>query len=179
MKYLLFLLLTFNVFASDLPELAFGGDAYLSLENWSNVGAQDDSKMGIGIAGDLGIGIKMDDMKILVGPHLGYNSWTQDYSNKAHSVTSSVYVSMMDTGMVLIADMDDFVMKLGVGSSTLGMGYTVGNQTYKYPTSGTTYGYKYVGFGFNMKPLIFGIGFTTYSELKAANRCEFSIGVGF
>jgi hypothetical protein len=179
MKYLLSLLLFLSLTVHSADTIAFGGDIYLALENWQNVGAADDSKMGFGVGADFGIGMKVLDMKLLVGPHIGYNKWTQDYSNKTNSATSSVYVSMLDTGMVLMADFDDFILKLGAGSGQLGMGFTVNGKTYNYTQDGTSYAYQSVNIGFNFKPMVLGFGVTTYSELKAANRCEFMIGIGF
>jgi len=173
--FIIALLLSFSTFAKDV-ELAFGGDAYLSLQNWSNVGQQTDSKIGVGLGGDFGVGVKLDNMKLIVGPHLGYNHWSQNYSK--NGATSSVYVATTDTGMVLMADMDDFILKLGAGTSKLSMGYTINGETYEYPID-RSFSYKSVSVGFNLRPVIFSIGVTNYSELKSANRGEFSIGIGF
>jgi len=77
-------------------KFAYGGDAYLALQNWPKVGMADDSKMGFGFGGSIGIGAQVDDMKILIGPHLGYSRWSADYSHKPNSATDSVYVEMAD-----------------------------------------------------------------------------------
>jgi hypothetical protein len=70
-------------------KFAYGGDVYFALQNWSKVGMSNDSKMGYGFGGSYGLGVQVDDMKILIGPHLGYSSWSADYSSKSNSVTCS------------------------------------------------------------------------------------------
>ena len=174
-------------YAQDVPsgatdggvKLAYGGDAYLALQNWSDVGMKDDSKMGFGFGANFGIGMQVDDMKLLVGPHLGYSRWSADYSNKPNSATDSVYVEMADTGLQFTAVFDDILMSAGKGSSTISSGYVVNGRTIKYNYDGKSYPYSMVSIGFKMDAFLFSIGSVSYDGLSAANRTDFRLGIAF
>lgn len=160
-------------------KLAYGGDAYLALQNWSNVGMSDDSKMGFGFGGSIGLGAQVDDMKILVGPHLGYSRWSADYSNKPNSATDSVYVEMADAGLQFTAIFGDIFMALVKGESTISHAYVINGVDYKYSVDGKSYPYSMVSIGFKMDMFLFSIGSVSYDGLSAANRTDFKLGVMF
>lgn len=160
-------------------KFVYGGDAYLALQNWSNVGMADDSKMGFGFGGSVGLGAQVDDMKILVGPHLGYSRWSADYSNKPYSATDSVYVEMADTGLQFTAIFDDIAMALVKGESTISHAYVINGVDYKYSVDGKSYPYSMVSIGFKMDMFLFSIGSVSYDGLSAANRTDFRLGLMF
>lgn len=173
--------------AQDVPsgstdagvKFAYGGDAYIALQNWADVGMKDDSKMGFGFGGNFGIGMQVDDMKLLVGPHLGFSRWSADYSSKPNSATDSVYVEMSDTGLQFTAVFDDILMSAGKGSSTISSGYVVNGRTIKYNYDGRSYPYSMVSIGFKMDSFLFSIGSVSYDGLSAANRADFRLGIAF
>jgi hypothetical protein len=175
-------------FAQDVPssppdegmKFAYGGDAYIALQNWSDIGTAGDTKMGFGFGGTFGVGAQIDDMKILIGPHLGFSRWSADYSNKPNSATDSVYVEMADTGLQFTAIFDDIVMAVGKGESTISSGYVVNGRTIKYGYDGNVYPYSTVSIGFKMDMLMFGIGVVNYQGYaKYASRTDFRLGIAF
>lgn len=160
--------------------LIFGGSIYFALENWSRVGTSGDSKMGFGFGGDFGIGMKIDDLNFFVGPHLGLNRWSADYSQKSQSATDSVYVEMADTGINLTMDWGDMYINMGTGSSTISSGMIVSGQDIKYSYSGDQYSYTLVGLGMNMDRVLLGLNTVNYSGYaKYADRIEILIGYRF
>lgn len=170
--------------ASGVPDqgvkFAYGGDAYLALQNWSKVGMADDSKMGFGFGGSIGIGAQVDDMKILIGPHLGYSRWSADYSHKPNSATDSVYVEMADTGLQFTAIFDDIVMAVGKGNSTISSGYIVNGRDIRYNYDGKSYPYSTVSIGFKMDMFLFSIGVVNYEGYaRDASRTDFRLGMMF
>lgn len=161
-------------------KLAYGGDAYFALQNWSKVGMADDSKMGFGFGGSIGIGAQVDDMKILIGPHLGFSRWSADYSNKPNSATDSVYVEMADAGLQFTAIFDDIVMAVGKGSSTISSGYIVNGRDIRYNYDGDSYPYSTVSIGFKMDMFLFSIGVVNYEGYaRDASRTDFRLGLAF
>ncbi|MCM2334682.1 MAG: hypothetical protein NDI82_12140, partial [Anaeromyxobacteraceae bacterium] len=158
--------------------LAFGGDVYVGFQNWSRVGTSDDAKLGFGLGGALLMGIRIDDMRVLVGPHFGFSRWSADYSNKAQSATDSVYVEMKDTGLLFKAHFEDVFLQLGGGSSTIGSGMMVGGQDIKYPYDGDRYPYRLVGLGAQWDLGVVGINAVSYSGYaKYSNRFEVFFGL--
>jgi hypothetical protein len=159
---------------------ALGGDLYLALENWSRVGTSGDSKMGVGFGGMIGAGLRIDEMKVIVGPHASYNRWSADYSQKAQSATDSVYVTMSDTGVEFKAHFDDLFIQLGTGSSKIGSGMIVSGKDIQYPYSGEGYTYKSVGIGGKFDAIMLAVNATSYSGYaQYANRIEFILGLAF
>jgi len=166
--------------ADEGVRLAYGGDAYLALQNWPKIGMASDPKMGFGFGVNIGIGAQIDDMKILVGPHLGYSRWSADYSNKPNSATDSVYVEMADTGLQFTAIFDDIVMAVGKGNSTISSGYIVNGRDIRYNYDGNSYPYSTVSIGFKMDMFLFSIGVVNYQGYaKDASRADFRLGVVF
>jgi hypothetical protein len=160
--------------------LAFGGNLLLAIENWSHVGADSDSKIGFGLGGTIGIGYQFGDMKILVGPDLWYNRWTQNYSNKSQSATSSVYVALSDAGVALTTYFDDFFLALGTGSANISSGMTVNGKEIAYAYDGTSYNYTTVSLGMKMNAFLLGLTFRNYSDLASnANHVGIMFGLGF
>lgn len=160
--------------------LIFGGSVYFALENWSRVGDSGDSKMGFGFGGEFGLGAKIDEMKVLVGPHLSLNRWSADYSQKYQSVTDSVYVEMMDLGLMLMTDFGDMYLNIGAGKSTISSGMIVGGRDIKYGYSGESYSYTHFSIGTNWDRTLLGVGVVNYSGYaKYADRVEFILGYGF
>jgi len=161
-------------------KFAYGGDAYFALQNWSKVGMADDSKMGFGFGGSIGVGAQVDDMKILIGPHLGYSRWSADYSHKPNSATDSVYVEMADVGLQFTAIFDDIVMAVGKGNSTISSGYIVNGRDIRYNYDGQSYPYSTVSIGFKMDMFLLSIGVVNYQGYaKDASRTDFRLGVMF
>lgn len=160
--------------------IIFGGLLNLSLQNWTRVGETGDSRIGLGFAGDLLIGMPIADMKLLVGPHFGYNGWSADYSTKANSATDRVTVDMSDVGVGFLIDFGDMYFQMGAGSSTLSSSMFVGNTKIDYSFSGTEYSYKMFGIGFRSGATFFGLGGTLYDGYaRYADRVEFKFGFGF
>ncbi|OFZ21483.1 MAG: hypothetical protein A2X94_08215 [Bdellovibrionales bacterium GWB1_55_8] len=160
--------------------LALGGQIFLSIQNWSKVGMAGDAKLGIGVGGSLGLGFRLGDMKVTVGPALWTNSWSADYSSKAQSATSRVYVTMNDAGISLVSYLDDMFIELGTGNSTIKSGMMVSGEDIPYPYDGTSYSYKCFGIGFKNESFLVGLGIKNYDGYaKAANHANFMIGLGF
>lgn len=161
-------------------KFAYGGDAYIALQNWPDVGMKDDPKMGFGFGANIGVGAQIDDMKILVGPHLGYSRWSADYSNKPNSATDSVYVEMADAGLQFTAIFDDIVMAVGKGESTISSGYITNGVDIRYGYDGNSYPYSTVSIGLKMDMFLFSIGVVNYQGYaQAASRTDFRLGVMF
>jgi len=157
-----------------------GGHIFMALQNWSRVGATDDSKIGYGLGGTVGLGYRFDDSRFLVGPQFWYNKWEQNYSKKSQSITSSVYVAMKDVGFALLADFDDVFLEIGGGSSGISSAMTVNGQEIAYAYSGDSYTYTAVNLGLKMNPFVLGIGLKNYSGYaKYANHFNFMLGLGF
>jgi hypothetical protein len=158
--------------------LAFGGDLYVGLQNWSKVGASGDTKLGFGLGGALLVGMRIDEMRVLVGPHFAVSRWSADYSHKPQSATDSVYVEMMDTGLLFKASFDDLFIQLGSGSAGIGSGMVVGGQTIKYPYDGDRYTYRMVGLGAQWGLWMVGINAVSYSGYaRYCNRAELIFGL--
>jgi hypothetical protein len=159
---------------------AYGGDFYLALQNWSDVGMSSDSKLGFGFGADFGIGVKLDDTKFLIGPHLAMNRWSADYSDKANSATDTVYVEMYDMGLQFSMLFDDFYLSIGKGTSEISSGFTVNGTDYKYPYDGDTYDYSAVSVGMKMDNFMIGLGAVNYDGYaKYCNRAEIQLGFAF
>ncbi|MFA6120441.1 MAG: hypothetical protein WCT35_01525 [Sideroxydans sp.] len=164
----------------DGVKFAYGGDAYLALQNWSKVGMADDSKMGFGFGGSIGVGMQVDDMKILIGPQLAFSRWSADYSNKPNSATDSVYIEMADAGLQFTAIFDDIVMAVGKGNSTISSGYIVNGRDIRYNYDGKSYPYSTVSIGFKMDMFMFSVGVVNYEGyVQDASRTDFRLGVAF
>lgn len=164
----------------DESLLIFGGSVYLALENWSRVGDSGDSKMGFGFGGEFGLGAKIDEMKVLVGPHISFNRWSADYSHKYQSATDSVYVEMMDFGLMLMSDFGDMYLNIGAGKSEISSGMIVSGKDIKYGYSGENYSYTHFSIGTNWDRMLLGVGVVNYSGYaKYADRVEFILGYGF
>ncbi len=164
----------------DGTSFAFGGDFYLALQNWSDVGMADDSKMGFGFGVNLGFGVRLDDTTFLIGPHLAMNRWSADYSDKANSATDSVYVEMYDTGLQVSMLFDDLYLSVGKGSSEIASGYIVNGTDYRYAYDGDTYDYSQVSLGMKTNGFMIGLGAVSYDGYaKYCNRAELQLGFAF
>lgn len=159
---------------------AYGGDFYMALQNWSDVGMADDSKFGFGFGASFGIGVRLDDTTFLIGPHIAMNRWSADYSDKANSATDSVYVEMYDTGLQVTMKFDDLFLSIGKGDSEIASGMIVNGSDIKYPYDGDTYGYSAVSVGFTMDNFLIGLGAVTYDGYaKYCDRAEIQLGLMF
>ncbi len=166
--------------SSNGIDFAVGGDAYFALQNWPDVGMPDDTKLGYGFGGSIGVGVQIDEMKFLVGPHIGISEWTADYSHKPNSITDSVYVSMADMGMQVTMEFDDVIISMGSGSSTISSGYKVNGVDYKYAYNDESYPYSTVFLGFKSDIWMLGVGMVNYKGYaKDASRVDFRLGVTF
>jgi hypothetical protein len=166
-------------------KLKIVGNLYVALENWSKVGDGKDAKIGYGLGGMVGIGLKIDDLVIGVGPHMGINRWDADYSSKTNSATSSVYYELMDTGIEGVFYMNMGKSKcaiiMGAGETEINGGYVVNGQTIMYPnTNKAKESYKNVGIGFYFGKVQISPTYVTYTGVaKAAERLEIRIGIAF
>jgi len=170
------------VTCSSSQDFGFSGNLYVALQGWSKVGDGTDAKIGMGVGGMLGFALSFDSsMTFAVGPHFSYNSWTADYSKKAHSFTESVALNMQDTGLELSLVSDDMGVYLGAGKSKMEhfMILTGGTKVPYYGLDGETTDYKSVGVTFSISPFIAGIGYHSYAGFaKDASRVEFRLGLG-
>lgn len=159
---------------------AMGGELYIALQNWPDVGAPSDTKMGFGFGGGLGLGLHIDEMKFLVGPHFAMNRWSADYSNKPNSATDSIYVEMADAGMQVSMEFDDILISLGKGTSEITSGMIVNGSDIRYSYSGNRYNYSAVSIGMKFDSLMFSIGSVSYEGFaRYCNRADFRLGVVF
>ncbi|MBA7503907.1 hypothetical protein ES706_02530 [subsurface metagenome] len=145
-------------------KFALGLDAYIAPQWWSKIGDPDDPKFGLGFGGTLGVGIKIDDWKFIVGPHVGFSRWQANYSNKPYSVTESVHQEMMDVGVEFIVDFGDMFCSCGLGTSEITSGMMVQGTDIKYPYSGDKYAYTNVAVGFKSGALAFSLGYVSYGK---------------
>ena len=171
--------------AESTIKLKIVGNLYVAPENWSKVGDGKDSKIGYGLGGMVGIGLKIDDLVVGVGPHMGINRWEADYSTKTNSATSSVYYELVDTGIEGVFYMNmgksKFAIILGTGETEISGGYVVNGQTIMYPdTNKAKESYKNVGIGFYFGKVQISPTYVTYTGVaKAAERLEIRIGIAF
>jgi hypothetical protein len=159
----------------------FAGNLYIAPQIWPDIGADDDQKVGVGLGGMLGLALVIDDTRLGVGPHFGYNIWTANYSSKPNSATQSVTFAMLDAGLELAFSMDDFVIFLGKGTSTMEAYMLLDSGSeFRYPgLDGEKFGYQTVGVGFTMKRFILGIVHTSYDDAaKDASRLEIRLAIG-
>ena len=183
------LLLSINVFAQDSDQpakeegimLAFGVDLYLALQNWSDAGMSDDQKFGYGVGTSLGIGMKIDNMKFLIGPHFAMSRWEADYSQKPNSYTESIYVRVTDLGAQASMYFERLFISFGKGSSTVDTGMILkSGEDIEYPHSGDSYSYYDVVIGYNFNPFAIGIGFVSYDGIaESCNRGEIRLGLRY
>lgn len=163
----------------------FGANLYLSPQAWPNIGQDDDPKFGVGFGGMLGVGWQWDELVMLFGPHISYQMWTADYSQKPNSATQSVTIGMADVGVEAIFHFDKSMgFWMGAGSSTMDASMLLDNgDTFYYPgLDGEQFGYLSAGVTFKVGRLLrFGLGVTQYNEDAArdANRVEFRLGFGY
>jgi hypothetical protein len=162
-------------------DVGFGGTLYLAPQYWSKIGVKDDPKFGIGFGALGGIGIAIDQTdKMVFGPHVAVSRWNADYSGKANSATSSVYVEMTELGAGMLAVFDDIYLTAAMGRAVIGSGMTVDGKEIKYEYDGDKYTYYHVGLGYKMDLLMFGLGFVSYSGYaRYCNHAEFRVGIGF
>ena len=163
---------------------ALGYNLYLSPQLWPEVGAEDDPKFGFGVGGMIGVAWIWGDMKIVAGPHMSYNMWTADYSDKPASATQSVSFGMADVGAELLFHFDESMgLWMGAGTSTMDASMLLDNgDTYYYPgLHQASFPYKSVGVSFKFaKKFRFGIGVTQYEgAAEDATRAEFRLGLGY
>lgn len=182
-------LLSINVFAQESNQpaedeginLAFGGDLYLSIQNWPDIGMSDDQKYAFGVGASLGIGIEIDNMKFLIGPHFAMSRWEADYSQKPYSYTDSVYVRMDDVGLQATMEFDNIYINFGKGFSTIitGMILKTGEDV-EYPINGDSYSYNEVLIGYHFNIFAVGIGFVSYEGVAdSCNRGEIQLGLRY
>ena len=155
---------------------------YLALEIWPDVGADDDSKLGFGIGGTIGVAFVVNDTRLVVGPHFGYNLWTANYSSKPNSYTQSVTFGMADVGAELEFTMDNLVLYLGKGTSTMAGSMLLDDgTTFRYPgLDGEQFSYNTVGVGYVSKRFTLGMLHTSYpGAAKDASRLEVRLALGF
>lgn len=178
--------------AQDKPETpAQGGsrfavawNAYASPQIWPDIGADDDHKFGIGFGGMLGLAWIWDDLVIAVGPHLSYQLWTANYSQKPNSATQSVSFGMADAGIEAVFHFDEKSgFWAGSGMSTMDASMLLENgDTFRYPgLDGAEFSYLTAGFTFTMASRVrLGFGVTQYEKAaRDANRIELRLGVGY
>ncbi len=169
---------------SSGSRFAFGYNLYLSPQMWPEVGADDDPKFGLGLGGMIGVAWIWGDMKIVAGPHMSYNMWTADYSNKPNSATQSVSFGMADVGAEILLHFDDNMgFWMGAGSSTMDASMLLDNgTTFYYPgLHQASFPYKSVGVTFRLgRKARFGLGVTKYDgAADDATRAEFRLGIGY
>ena len=161
------------------------GNLYIAPENWKKVGDGQDSKFGYGLGGMLGLGLKIDDILLGVGPHFGVNRWSADYSHKSQSATSSVYVELADYGIEGVFYMwfgsSKMSIILGSGETEISSGYVVNGKTYMYPgLDRAKEKYHSVGIGFCMGKFEIAPVYVTYTGVaKDAERLEIRLGIAF
>lgn len=158
------------------------GNFYAAFENWPDVGAEDDPKFGFGLGGMFGAAFIVDDMRLAIGPHMGYNIWTADYSQKPSSATQSVTIAMADLGWEMQMAFDDLAIYLGKGTATMEAYMVLDNgDEVAYPgLDGEEFGYQTVGIGFKMRRVTLGIAHTSYDDNAVdASRLEIRFSIGF
>jgi hypothetical protein len=176
------IVLLFSILScSSAQSFGISGNIYAALENWSKVGDDSDSKIGMGAGGMLGLALSFDStMTFAVGPHFAYNAWTADYSQKAQSFTETVVLNMEDTGVELSLVFDDIGVFMGVGKSKMEHYMTLkgGTKVPYYGLDGKSTDYKSVGFTFAISPFFIGAGYTSYADFaKDASRLEIRFGL--
>lgn len=164
--------------------LAFGGNLFLALQNWSNIvpdmGQSGDSKIGFGLGGTFGIGFRLDSMKVVAGPALWSNTWSASATNTKTNVTSNVHLTMTDAGVSLMSFFDDMYLELGTGNSTVSAGARVGNQETSVTYDKQSFSYKTFSIGFKSDAWMFGLGIKNYDgTARIANHANFMVGLGF
>ena len=164
--------------------LAFGGNLFLALQHWSNIGSgvgqSGDSKIGVGLGGTFGIGFRLDDIKVTAGPSLWSNTWSASATNTRTNVTSSVYLTMQDAGVALMAFFDDMYFEIGTGNSTVSAGARVGNQETSTTYNKQSFSYKTFSIGAKTGIWLFGLGVKNYDGYaRNANHANFMLGIGF
>ena len=164
--------------------LAFGGNLFLALQHWSNIGSgvgqSADSKMGLGLGGTFGLGFRLDDMKVTVGPSLWSNTWSASARNTKTNVISTVYLTMEDAGLSLMTFFDDMYIELGTGNSTVSAGVRVGNQEVSGTYDKQSFSYKTFSIGIKTGIWMFGLGVKNYDGYaRGANHANFMLGLGF
>lgn len=174
-----------NQESNALIKLKMVGNLYIAPENWSKVGMSDDSKFGLGLGCMIGLGLKIDDMVVGVGPHIGINRWEADYSKKAQSATSSVFYELTDTGIEGVFSMmfgkSKMAIILGKGKTNISSGYVVNGQTIPYPdTDKKTENYTNVGIAFYLGKFQIAPNYVRYTGvIKDAERLEIRLGFAF
>ena len=163
---------------------AFGWNLYASPQIWPDIGADDDHKIGLGLGGMFGLAWIWDEMVILVGPHLSYQFWTANYSNKPNSATESVTIGMADAGLEAVFHFDESMgFWAGTGSSTMDASMLLENgDTFYYPgLNGEQFNYLSAGLTFKLgQRWRFGFGVTQYEKAaRDANRVELRLGMGY
>lgn len=161
-----------------------GWNLYLTPQIWPNIGDDEDHKFGIGFGGMLGIAWVWDELVILIGPHLSYQMWTADYSQKPMSATRRVTFGMADAGLETIFHFDESRgFWAGAGASTMDASMLLDNgDTYYYPgLDKEQFNYLSAGVTFKFGTRgRFGMGVTQYEKAaRDANRVEFRFGFGY
>ncbi len=169
---------------SSKSRFALGWNLYASPQIWPNVGDDEDHKFGIDAGGMIGIAWLWYDMAIVVGPHLSYQFWTADYSQKPMSATRSVTFGLADAGVETVLHFDKSTgFWFGAGSSTMDASWVADNgETFYYTElNGKQYSYLTAGMTFRVgQKWRLGFGVTQYEKaIRDANRVELRFGLGY
>ncbi|HEX7938192.1 MAG TPA: hypothetical protein VF483_04320 [Gemmatimonadaceae bacterium] len=161
--------------------LGLAGNLYIAPEIWPDIGAKDDQKVGVGFGAMLGVALQIDNTRLGIGPHFGYNLWTADYSHKPNTATKSVSFGMQDAGLEMGLTMDNMIVMLGTGTSTMDALMTLDNGSdYRYPgLDKEKFGYNTVGVGFVNGRFVLSLVYTSYrGGAKDASHMGFRLGFG-
>jgi hypothetical protein len=162
------------------------GGIFFSLQNWSKLEGDPDSRIGYGVMGMLAAGININEtIYIGIGPSVAGNWWKHNLNSGTigtpfflGSGESSLSINSTDFAVNLVFGIDDVFLALGTGSSNVTMKSTIGgfSSSTEQPEKGP-HTRVMLGFG---DTIGFGISMVSYSgSLKNLSRFELSLGLAF
>lgn len=162
-------------------KIIFMGNFYLAPENWSKL-EPSDAKLGFGLGGMIGLGLKRENLMLGLGPHFGVNRWQTSFFT---SPVPNAFIDLYDMGIEgvfsMLFDRNKISIIFGTGKAQFDSGYSSGGDpNINVGMSKAEEDYTNIGFGWGMGKLNIAPTWVMYSGVaKNVSRFEMRIGIAF